>query len=47
MNLPLLCHLILVQRHVTSDYRLFTDNACFYGQFVSPGVTEELPLQHR
>lgn len=47
MNLPLLCHLNLIQRHVTNDYRLLTYNACFYGQFVSLSVTEELPLQHR
>ena len=35
MNLPLLCHLILIQGQVTYDYRLFTYNACFYGQFES------------
>jgi len=35
MNLSLPCQLILIQRHVTYDYRLFTYNACFYGQFES------------
>jgi len=47
MNLPPLCHLILKEGRVTNDYRLFTYNACFYGQFVSLSVIEELPLQHR
>jgi hypothetical protein len=46
MTLPLLCRLILIRRHVTNDCRLFTYNVCYYGQFRSPSVTEELPLQH-
>jgi hypothetical protein len=46
MTLPLVCHLILIQQHVTIDYRLFTYNMYYYWHFRSLSVTEELPLHH-
>jgi hypothetical protein len=44
MNLPLLCHLILIKQHVTSYYKLFTYKPVLWAIRIT--VTEELALQH-